>query len=256
MFLAFKLCSIFPNILSERIFQSTDQIPERSVVPGVEAGRATPHTCCQVTPSAASSALTSPPLPTPSESLPSRPSPPWEPTAFRSYLLKKLPTTKQTKGRSEDERGQRGWRVGGGRSVPAFPLQPLPGQPPPGPCLALIPRVYPPSSQPSPLRRDRARRLHRRHLALGPDLLCRGPATRGPAGASPSTTPRPAAPGRPGPGWPASAAGPSRASGSARSRAPGRVAGRGASTVAFPQKRPGAGRRTRFGEKLASGFAV
>lgn len=60
--------------------------------------------------------------------------------------------------------------------VPGVPLEPVHGQPLPLLVLAPVPRVSrtPPPCPPSTYR---ARRLHRGHLGLGPDLLCG--ATRG-----------------------------------------------------------------------------
>lgn len=107
---------------------------------GAKVGRASRHTCCQVTGPAASCTLASPLHPTPSESLPSWPPPPREPTAFRSHL-KKTPNHKANK----RPIGRRARAAG----VPVAFLQPGPGQPPPRPCLAPVPRVTPNPPLPS-----------------------------------------------------------------------------------------------------------
>ena len=92
-------------------------------------------------------------------------------STLEAYSLPELPFKKNSQPQSKQKADLKMNEGNGG--VPACPRQPVPGQPPPRPCLAPIPRVSP-SRQPSPLRRTRARRLHHRHLALGPDLLCGG----------------------------------------------------------------------------------
>lgn len=204
-------------------------------------GGAIAHTCCQVTGPAAPSALTSPRHPPPASLFPLGLLHPGSLTAVWSYLKKNLPTTKQTKGRSGDEREQRG-----------FP-RPLSSQSLDMPLLApawLRSREGPPVRPPPPA--DTLLDAPPQPPGFRAPLVP-GPTTRRRTGAPPSTTPRTAAPGRPGPGGSASAANPPTASGAVRPLREG-PPGEGR-RVSFAEKRPGAGRRTRLSEKLASGFA-
>lgn len=162
-------------------------------------GARNPHTCCQVIRLAASCALTSPPHPTPSESLPSWTSPPGEPAAFWSYLEKNFqPQSKQKTIKSSPRVTGFPWPLSS-RSLD----NPFPG-------LAPVPRAFPHPPFPA----DRVRRLHWGHRRPGP-TYCAGAGNSWAGVASSSPTPRTTAPGRPGPGLPASAAGPPPASGPA-----------------------------------------
>lgn len=145
--------------------------------------------------------------------------------------LKKPPNTQQTKDHQEPTASY------GGSPVPVAPLQLVSGPTPSQAWLQSCGHSPTPTTT-LPSQQIRVRSLHWGHLRPGPTYCAEAGHSR--AGvASPSLTPRTTAPERPGPGLPASAAGPPPASGpavcpSTWERSP------------FPQKPPGAGRRTRL----------
>lgn len=201
-------------------------------------GRAIRHTCCQVAWPTASCTLTSSLHPTPSESLPSRPSPPEEPTAFQPSgvtFKKKTPNHKANK-RPVRRRAK-------ARGVPVAPLQAVPEQTPPRPCLVAVPQVSP-NPPPHPPSRYQPDAYTTATWGSGP-TYCAG-AGNSPAdgrltkynsahNSSRASRPRPSGQ------LPAASRG-------LESSPPalGRVAGGRVRAVSCPQKRSGAGRRTRF----------